>query len=167
LTKPTSSPDDSAEKIVNTIGLNLSFFEDPSERHLTGLEIALGYLLLGWFAEGFTKGAGEAAGKQFEEKAAATIPRLATRVKGWFGRSNPTPESDAAATQQLAIATKTAVDDAQPKVAELDEEVVTTIGDAYQQALHEYLKDIGMLAPDAAKVALTVREEAQNQVRPE
>jgi hypothetical protein len=49
------------------------FFEESSERHLTGLEIAVGYLLLQWFAEGFVKGAGEAAGKQAEPKIAGAM----------------------------------------------------------------------------------------------
>jgi hypothetical protein len=158
--------DDSARQIVRTVGANLTFFEDSSERHMTGIEIALGYLLLQWFAEGLVKGAGGAAGEQIGKKAMETLPGLKTRVRNWFSRPNPTMEGDAAAQKELATQAGTAVVEAQQAVATCDDEAVTSIADAYQQALDEYLRGTGMLGSDAAKVARKVRQEAQNHVRP-
>jgi hypothetical protein len=166
MTGPAPDLDDSARQIVRAIGVNLTFFQDSSERHMTGLEIALGYLLLQWFAEGLVKGAGGAAGEQIEKKAIDALPGLKTRIKNWFSRPNPTIEGDAAARKELATQAEGAVVGAQQAVAARDDKAVTTsIADAYQQALNEYLKGIGMLSADAAKVARKVREEAQNQVR--
>lgn len=157
--------EDSAEKIVNTIGVNLTFFEDPSERHFTGIEIALGYLLLQWFAEGFVKGAGEGAGEAFEHKAAQSVPRLKSRVKDWFGRSDPTVESDIASTDELAAQAETSAVEAQQKVAEVDEATVTAVAEDHESALVEYLTGTGMLRPDAERIARTVRTETEKQVR--
>ena len=157
--------DDSAEEIVNTIGINLTFFEDSSERHFTGIEIALGYLLLQWFAEGFVKGVGEGTGESFERRAAKSLPRLKSRVKGWFGRSHPTSESDAAATEELAAQAQTTAIEARQMVAEADEATVIAVAEDYQSALLEYLTGTGMLAHDAERIARTVRTETENQVR--
>ena len=158
--------DDSAERIVTTIGVNLTFFENSSERHMTGIEIALGYLLLQWFAEGLVKGAGEAAGEQIEKKAMETIPQLKTRVKNWFSRPNPTTQGDDAARKELATRAGVAVVEAQQAFPTCDDDAVASIADAYQQVLNEYLRRTGMLGPDAAKVAREVRQEAQKHVRP-
>lgn len=166
MTGPAPDLDDSARQIVRTIGVNLTFFENSSERHMTGLEIALGYLLLQWFAEGLVKGAAGAAGEQIEKKAMDALPGLKARVKNWFSRPNPTTQSDAADRKKLATQAGVAVVDAQQAVATCDDDAVTSIADAYQHALGEYLRGTGMLGPDAAKVARKVRQEAQNQVRP-
>lgn len=157
--------DDSARKIVNTIGMNLTFFEDPSERHFTGIEIVLGYLLLQWFAEGFVKGAGEEAGKTFERRAAESLPRLKSRVKEWFGRSHPTSESDVALRVELAAQAQTTTAEAQQMVVEADEAAITTVADGYQSALVKFLSGTGMLRADAERIARTVRTEAEIQVR--
>lgn len=166
MTKPAPHLDDSAEVIVTEVGANLTFFEDSSERHFTGLELVLGYLLLQWFAEGFVKGAGQESGKQAVLKAKEALPAFKTRVRNWLSRPDPTPRGDAAAEQELATQARKALVEAQQSVAASNADDVTAVADAYEKALVGYLTGTGMLGPDAERIARKVRNETENQVRP-
>jgi hypothetical protein len=148
-------PSISAEAISDEIGLDLSYFTDESERNFLHIPLALGYLLLKWFAEGLVKGAGEAEG----------VPKLGRRVRRLFGPRKQTAEADEAVKKELAEQTQAALDKARQKLAGSSADDVARAADAYEQALVGYLADTGMPSRDAIRIAQRVRAEAGLQLR--
>lgn len=158
-------PSISAEAISDEIGLDLSYFTDESERNFLHIPLALGYLLLKWFAEGLVVGAGEAAGEKAAEGVAESVRKLGRRVRHLFGRRKKTDEADEAVEKELAQETQAALDEARQKLAESSADDVACAADAYEQALVGYLAGNGMPSRDAIRIAQRVRTEAGFQLR--